>query len=268
MNTRLVARAPSVLGQTVQVAGMVWYSSAAPAASLRWGPFDVHATPATPGQHPLVLVSHGTGGHERAHAWLAERLATAGDVVLSLRHAGDNFEDRSAVARPDYFHERPRQVSRGLDQFLAQPARAALVDPQRIAAVGHSAGGDTELALASARPDRARVQAHCSAQGEGLVADALAQVTVPVRISFGSADEVLAPRCHGQALCHALPQARCERSEGAGHFALFQAGTGPMGSAAGDAAADPPGSEPAQRKPMEIQGTKATTSVPSSSANR
>lgn len=286
---------PDAQGQGVQVAGMVWYPSAAPAASLRWGPFDVHATPgapATAGAHPLVLVSHGTGGHELAHAWLAERLAAQGYVVLSLRHAGDNYEDRSAVARPDYFTERPRQVSRVLDQFLAQPAWAALVDPQRIAALGHSAGGYTVLALAGARPDRARVPAHCGAQGEGLVADAvmcrlggfsaerpapagaatrpaaelpdlrdpriravvadaplgqpiapdsLAAVQVPVRISYGSADEVLTPRFHGQALCQALPQARCERSEGAGHFALFQAGTGPMGSAAGDAAADPAG---------------------------
>ena len=166
---------PQADGQPGEVPGMVWYPSAAPAQTLRFGPFEMHATlgaPATPGRHPLVLISHGTGGNELGHAWLAEKLAAEGYVVVALRHGGDNYQDRSGVGRADYFVQRPRQVSQVLDAVLADPRWAALIDARRIALVGHSAGGYTALALAGGQPDRAAVARHCSREGIGLRDDA------------------------------------------------------------------------------------------------
>jgi predicted dienelactone hydrolase len=69
----------------------------------------------------------------------------------------------------------------------------------------------------------------------------LAAVALPVHLEYGQRDELLAPRFHGLALCRALPQAECVASDGAGHFASFQTGTGPMPTAAGDPASDPSG---------------------------
>lgn len=276
------------------VSGLVWYPSPAPSAPQRFGPFEVAVTPgapATPGAHPLVLLSHGTGGHEMGHAWLARLLATQGFVVLSIRHPGDHFQDRSGASRPDYLAARPRQLSRALDALLADPQWAPLVDAQRIAAVGHSAGGHTVLALAGGQPDRVRLVHHCSTAGSGLQADAalcrlagfstdrpapvlpastpplprvqdariravvaaapLGQglnldtlandLSVPVLIETSHRDEVLAHVFHGGALCKALPRARCVESDQAGHHALFQAGTGPMGAPGLDPAWDPAG---------------------------
>jgi predicted dienelactone hydrolase len=273
---------------------LLWYPSPAVATPQRFGPYQVAVAPgapATPGAHPLVLLSHGTGGHEMGHAWLARRLAEQGFVVLSLRHPGDHFQDRSGVARPDYLAERPRQLSRALDALLADPQWAPLVDAGRVAAVGHSAGGHTVLALAGGQPDRVRLVNHCSPAGRGLAEDAalcalagfsaakpapvlaagsaplpsvrdprvravvavaplglgldqgtLARdVAVPVLLEASRRDEVLAFAHHAGPLCAALPKARCVVDDTAGHHALFQAGTGPLGAPGLDPAWDPAG---------------------------
>jgi predicted dienelactone hydrolase len=149
---------------------LLWYPTAAPAQARAMGPFTVTALPGaqpSPGRHPLVLISHGTGGNELGHAWLAQSLVAAGYLVLSVRHPGDNFQDRSGVNDASYFAERPRQLSRALDELLADARWAALIDAERVAAVGHSAGGHTVLALAGGRPDPARWLAHCSSAGAG-----------------------------------------------------------------------------------------------------
>lgn len=287
-------RTQAVGGDAGVPAGVIWYPSPAPATPQRFGPFEVAVAPGapvTPGVLPLVLISHGTGGHELGHAWLARQLAAEGFLVLSIRHPGDHFQDRSGVTRPDYLAERPRQLSRALDALLADPQWGPRVDTRRIAAVGHSAGGHTVLALAGAQPDRVRLVNHCSPAGAGLQADAAmcrlggfsldkpapvlaagaaalpsvtdariravvamsplgqgldldtlaARVEVPVMIQASRRDEVLAYAFHGGALCAALPRAQCVTGDSAGHFAFFQAATGPMGAPGLDPAWDPSG---------------------------
>ena len=293
---------------TVTVPVVVWYPTAAAATPQSMGPFRFSAAlgaPPSAGRFPLVVISHGTGGSELGHAWLAEALAREGFVVASLRHPGDDYTDRSAVRRPDYFARRPAQASRVVDALLADPAWAARIDATRIAVVGHSAGGHVALALAGGEPSVARVLAHCAPGGAGLREDAamcglggrrdtgaagpstaaaagtssgtvssspaslpppartrdarfraavafaplgiaftpesLAKVEVPVLVEVAVRDDVLNPRFHGDAACAAIPAVRCVRTEGAGHYAAFQAGTGPLPSPAGDPSVDPAG---------------------------
>ncbi len=274
--------------------GLVWYPTATPSTPQRLGPFAFDAAlgaPPSAGRFPLAIVSHGTGSHEPGHAWIAAGLARAGWIVVALRHPGDNYEDRSAVDRADFFERRPRQAAAVLSAVLADPAWADRVDPARIAVVGHSAGGHVALALAGGDPTRARVVAHCAPGGPGPRDDAamcalggrrapevsramadgpgaggvrvrdariraavaiaplgvalapasLATIDVPVMIDYGARDEVLAPSLHGAMLCATIPRVVCRRDPAAGHFAAFQAGTGPLPGAAGDPAADPPG---------------------------
>lgn len=108
-----------------------------------------------PGDHPLVLLSHGYGGSWRNLAWLAERLVDAGYVVAAPDHPGTTTFDRDP-ARAAASFERPRDLSRAADALLADPALAGRVDADRIAAIGHSLGGWTVAALAGARfaPDQ------------------------------------------------------------------------------------------------------------------
>jgi predicted dienelactone hydrolase len=156
-------------------ADLIWYPTAETNKLQRFGPYELEvAAGALPssGRHPLVVASHGAGGSEMGHAWLARRLVLDGYIVASVRHPGDNFQDHSTAGRPEYFSARPAHVSAVLDRILADPLWAPLVDEARIAAIGHSAGGYTVLALAGARPDLSRALAHCSATGPGLREDA------------------------------------------------------------------------------------------------
>lgn len=281
-----------VADATAAVSALVWYPTQAQAQAQRIGPFALEvAADAAPGpaagRRPLLLVSHGTGGHELGHAWLAQGMVARGWIVLTLRHTADNYQDRSAIARADFFEQRARQLSRVLDQLLADARWRDLIDPTRIAAFGHSAGGHSVLALAGARPDPARVVAHCSPGGAGLVDDtvmcglggtrstdaaavmqqtvpmdtsdpriaavvvaaplvvplqqaSLQALRVPVWVEAAGRDEVLTARHHALTLC-GRPHVQCHVDVGAGHFASFHAGTGPLPADGIDPAYDPPG---------------------------
>jgi len=118
----------------------------------------------------LILISHGIGGSELGHSFLAQALARNGYLVAALRHPGDNWQDRSLIEKsPErYFDERPRQVSRVIDAILADPGWRTRIASDgrgpRVGALGHSAGGYTVLALAGARPDLSRIRRHCQAE--------------------------------------------------------------------------------------------------------
>ena len=49
--------------------------------------------------HPLVVMSHGTGGSYAGHYDTALALARAGFVVAAMTHTGDNYRDTSRVTR-------------------------------------------------------------------------------------------------------------------------------------------------------------------------
>ena len=145
----------------------LFYPSSSPAKTLSMGPFrpTVAHTGATDlPVRGLVLLSHGTSGSEIGHHDLAARLAREGYVVAALRHPGDNWQQgRGMAAESRYFTERPRQASRVIDALLADPLWGPRIPRERIAALGHSAGGYTVLALAGGRADSARIAAHCRA---------------------------------------------------------------------------------------------------------
>ena len=167
----LPAQAQNAGYRTFGVAGdgpatvALFYPTAAPAHTLRMGPWQPVVAPGAPvSEAPLeglILLSHGTGGTELNHHNLATRLARDGYLVAAVRHPGDNREDRSLVASGRYFSERPRQLSRVLDALLASPEWGSRIPAQRIGAVGHSAGGYSVLVLAGAEAEPRRAVQHC-----------------------------------------------------------------------------------------------------------
>lgn len=71
--------------------------------------------------------------------------------------------------------------------------------------------------------------------------DSLAAITVPVRVIVAEHDVVLNGKYHGAHVVANLPQARATTVAGAGHFAFMAQASFALPSAAGDAAANPPG---------------------------
>lgn len=116
----------------------------------------------SPGVHPLVVLSHGYGGTWRNLSWLADELAEQGYVVAAPDHPGTTHfnRDRRQAAM---LWERPRDLSRVIDALEADPALAGAIDPERIAAIGHSLGGWSVTALAGARFDPDLFARDCAA---------------------------------------------------------------------------------------------------------
>jgi predicted dienelactone hydrolase len=153
----------SGLADAIDIA--IWYPTRNEEKSLTLGPTTMNvAFKAVPisKKHPLIVVSHGTGGMNLNYHEIASAAAKAGFIVLALTHPRDNHKDRSMVGQIDYFTERPRQVSRAVDAFLADPNWFDLVDSDRIGFIGHSAGGFTGLALLGATPSIANAVKHCA----------------------------------------------------------------------------------------------------------
>lgn len=247
---------PGGAGASIELA--VWYPSDAPTRPRDMGVFlqDVASGGAIRGTGlPLVVVSHGTGGNAYTHLDTALALADAGFVVAALTHPGDNHQDRS---RATDILARPRQVTAVIDYMTGRWDKRAALAADRIGIFGHSSGGFTALVGIGARPDLARVAAHCAAHAAdfacalvsaaprlsgqpydarlrdgrikaaviaapalGFTFDAagLSEVRVPIQL-WRAEDDVLLPHpWYAEAVRQALPRAPDYRVvTGAGHF--------------------------------------------------
>jgi predicted dienelactone hydrolase len=125
-----------------------------PQAKLFAGhPLVPHA-PLAAGRHPLIVMSHGTGGSAGSLDWIASGLAERGYIVVGVNHPGNNALEPLTAEGFLLWWERATDLSEALDAVLADPQFAPHVDPQRIGALGFSLGGYTVLELAGARTDR------------------------------------------------------------------------------------------------------------------
>jgi predicted dienelactone hydrolase len=117
----------------------------------------VRDAPVRDGRHPLVVFSHGYGGHRRQSTFLCTHLASHGYVVAAVDHTGNTVLDvmqailatQAGGERPEadvlqFIDLRPADVSFAIDSVLAD--FAASVDAARIGMAGHSFGGWTTLA--------------------------------------------------------------------------------------------------------------------------
>ncbi|MBD8238953.1 alpha/beta fold hydrolase [Pseudomonas fluorescens] len=125
------------------------------------GALAVPDAPPASGEHPLVVLSHGYGGNWGKQVWLASALAHQGYIVAAVNHPGTTTKDRSPQAAAQLW-QRPADLSRAIDAVLDQPTRFGAVASKQIAAVGHSLGGWTVLAIAGARFDPDLFARECS----------------------------------------------------------------------------------------------------------
>lgn len=154
------------------LATTVWYPASSESIESRWtaGVFqfgssakDVPFADALP--HPLIVMSHGTGGSAAQLSWLAEELVDAGFVVAAVNHHGNTaVEDK---AWPQGFvlpGERASDLAVLISQLLADPELSPHIDATRIGAAGFSLGGYTVLVNAGAQLTLAQRQQKCEIQ--------------------------------------------------------------------------------------------------------
>ena len=125
---------------------IVWYPAAIGSVESDWllGPptdplfrlgrsaVDAPVAPLGP-KHPLVLLSHGTGGSAAMLAWLGEALARAGYMVAGINHHGNTAtEDLPTPEGFMLWWERAVDLSRVLDRVLDDSKFGPLIDHSRI----------------------------------------------------------------------------------------------------------------------------------------
>ena len=137
-----------------------------PARDGRRVPVKVYV-PQWTGPFPVVVLSHGAGGNWDANYAQARHLASHGYVVLAVEHVASNserlrqgmrFASNLKVMTRDASEVlgRPRDVAFALDQAQkwnqSHAELKGVFDMTRVAALGHSFGAYTVLAVCGARP--------------------------------------------------------------------------------------------------------------------
>lgn len=224
-------------------------------------------TAAFVGPRPLIVISHGNGGHAQGHHDTAEALVEAGFVVAAVTHPGDNWRDDS---RQTQLSSRSRHISLLIDYMTQVWTGPTAVDPTRIGAFGFSAGGFTVTSLIGGVSDPSRIQQHCEAEphvfacqlirrstidlstwnpvghdarikaaaiaapglGLAFTDESLAGVTIPVQLWQAGEDEVLPAPFNVEPIRDRLgrtPEYR--RVVGAGHFDFLPPCSEPMRAA-------------------------------------
>lgn len=152
-------------------AGGLWYpvAAAGPTTLLFDSPIfqGVPVQPEAairPGRWPLVLLSHGIGGHWRSLSWLGAGLAQQGALVVGVNHPGSTFGDHDMRRSLDH-GTRVNDLKATLDALLADAAIGPHVDPQRIYVAGFSFGGWTALSMGGLRGDLHAYARYCAQSG-------------------------------------------------------------------------------------------------------
>ena len=117
------------------------------------------------GTHPLVIISHGSGGNIDNLGWLAEGLVARGAIVAGLNHPGATSGDSSPRRLPEV-GERTADLAALAATLTAHPSFGPAIDSRPITALGFSLGGATVLAAGGAQLDRAAYGAYCDTLGD------------------------------------------------------------------------------------------------------
>lgn len=110
--------------------------------------------------HPLVLLSHGSGGNAERLGWIAARLASEGFIIAAVNHPGTTSGD-SLPARTVMPWERAADLQAILDLLQQTPPADLRPDMARVGALGFSLGGGSALLLGGARLSKVQFIAYC-----------------------------------------------------------------------------------------------------------
>lgn len=246
---------------------LVMYPSSSPEQPARLGPYVLSAAmngPIAAGSHPLVVISHGTGGSHLVYRNLAAHLARHGFVVAMPEHPRNNRNNNDLANTAANLANRPRHIRIVIDWAYSRDGFEATLKRDAVAVVGHSMGGYTALAVAGGLPT---ALPHETSDGQhravSVVPDervkalvllapaaiwympdgALRGVRVPILMMTAEKDEHTHAG-HAEVIARGLPDgAQLEHRvvPNAGHFAFLSPFPEAMTSPAFPPSQDPPG---------------------------
>ena len=193
-----------------------------------------NAPPGPPGQsgrYPLILFSHGLGGHAMFYVEVLKSWASAGYVVAAPEYPLSSINADGGFFRANGFADRANQPADAtfvINQVLQQQKAllSGIVDPKRIGASGHSLGGGTTYALGYStccRDRRVKAAIPMSACA-GDVQDPggyFGDIATPLLILHGDADPRISYQRAVEAFAAAKPPKFGLTFVGAGHIEPF-----------------------------------------------
>jgi dienelactone hydrolase len=199
------------------------------------------------GSFPVVLFSHGVAGMRLQSSFLTSNLASWGMIVVSVDHPSRALENFLTGTATGDGGDSVDDMLRGLELITTLGADATSrfnghVDAEKVAAVGHSAGGGTVLAAAADRRIDGYVSLASGVFRGGPAVEGATTTTAPLpgKPSFfigGSVDALASFATLTQPAFEAAPSpSLLWEIEGAGHnafddFCTFGNGTGIIGVA-------------------------------------
>lgn len=143
----------------------IFYPTSSTPTEVKRGPFTMQLAidgKAIPGNHRLVVFSHGSGGSPWPMTDLALRFVTAGYAVAMPEHRGDNYRDHH-LQGPASWKLRPLETSQTIDAVQSDSRFKPFIDFDHVGVYGTSAGGLTALVLAGGQWSPANFQRYCLA---------------------------------------------------------------------------------------------------------
>jgi len=162
---------------------------------------------AASGRFPVILFSHGLTGQPDDYAAMLTRWAQAGFVVAGPRYPHTSYS-ADAYDALDIVNQ-PADASYVLDRLLALGSGdplGAMLDPDRLAAAGHSGGGITTAGLFSASRDQ-RLKAGIVLAGTDFQGAPFTGPPAAMLFVHGRADETVTYRA-GHTVFAAVPWSR------------------------------------------------------------
>ena len=118
---------------------------------------DGGGLPASPRRHPVLLFSHGYGGQRLYYSNLLAGIASWGYVVVSADYLERGLASQALSGTPKFSPELDRSIMLASRRAVVDAAKDptsplyASVDASKVAAAGHSMGGQTAFDALSAR---------------------------------------------------------------------------------------------------------------------
>jgi uncharacterized protein (TIGR03437 family) len=198
----------------------VWYPTTGAEAPYAYGSsisgsVALNAAPAACGRtFPLVVFSHGYGGCGTQSVFVTEQLARAGYLVAAPDHADARCSVDGSAGTPEDLSQAPfgdpaswtdqtyinrkNDIASVITNMLASAEFGPIIDPARIAGMGHSLGGYTILGMvggwSSWVDPRIRAALLLSPYCEPyLLQKSVGNITVPVMYQGGTLDIAVTP---------------------------------------------------------------------------